>query len=62
MLKTSFNWSLVRLTKHVVNQLMQFITTRLQSALEKSKAAEKIQESPWQEVVVAKLAIKVTID
>jgi hypothetical protein len=28
---------------------------RIQSALEKSKAADKIQESPWQEVIVREL-------
>ena len=69
MLKTSFNRPLVRLAQHVVNQLKQFITIRLQlkvmdyrsymkkiqSALEKIKAADKIQESPWKEVVVREL-------
>jgi hypothetical protein len=61
MLKTSFNWPLVRLAQHIANQSKQFITIRLQSlkvmdyrnymkriesALEKIKAADKIQESP----------------
>ena len=69
MYKKSFNLSSDRLAQHIANHVKGFITIRLQlrvmdyrsyikriqAALDKIKATDEIQESPWQEVVVREL-------
>ena len=69
MYKKSYNLSSDRFAQHVANHVKGFITIRLQlrvmdyrsyikriqAALDKIKATDEIQESPWQEVVVRRL-------